>query len=160
MAVVKTGVRAPDFTLPDLTGRRNSLKSLLADGPVLVAFFKISCPTCQYAFPFLDRLYRQSKGPSTRIVGISQDVSSKTEQFNREFGVSFPALLDSQDEEYPVSNAYGITHVPSLFLIEPDGRIALSSVGFSKADLEELARAAGAAPLFHRDEKVEAFRAG
>ena len=160
MAAVKTGVLAPDFTLPDLAGREKSLKSLLAEGPVLVAFFKISCPTCQYTFPFLDRLYRQSKGPATRIVGISQDVQKKTEQFNREFGVSFPVLLDSPDEDYPVSNAYGITHVPSLFLIEPDGRIALTSVGFSKADLEEIARTTNAGPLFHRDEKIEAFRAG
>jgi len=160
MAVVKTGVLAPDFKLADTTGTQHSLKDLLAKGTVLLAFFKVSCPTCQYTLPFLDRLYSRSRGSPTRIVGISQDTASKTQRFAREFGVSFPILLDSETGDYPVSNAYGITHVPSLFLVEPDGSVSLTSVGFSKADLEELARRIGTSELFHRDEKIEAFRAG
>jgi hypothetical protein len=53
-----------------------------------------------------------------------------------------------------------LTYVPSLFLVEPNGKTALVSVGFVKADLEALARRFGAAALFHRDEKIEAYRAG
>ena len=94
------------------------------------------------------------------MVGISQDVRKKTEAFNREYAIRFPVLLDSEDENYPVSNAYSITHVPSLFLIDPDRRVALASVGFVKKDLEEIAQRFGAIELFHRDEKIEAFRAG
>ncbi len=153
-------IQAPEFTLPDVAGKRRTLEELLRQGPVVVAFFKISCPTCQYTFPFLGRLHKELGGVSPKVIGVSQDVRRKTEGFNREYGVSFPVLLDSEDEDYPVSNAYGITHVPSLFLIEPDRRIALNSVGFVKADLEELARRLGPVTLFHRDEKVEAFRAG
>ena len=160
MAIAKSGVRAPEFTLPDVAGRQRSLEELLRHGPLVVAFFKVSCPTCQYTFPFLERLHQRLNGAAARIVGISQDVRRKTEQFNREYGVNFPVLLDSEDENYPVSNAYGITHVPTLFLIEPDGRIALNSAGFVKGDLEELARRLGPIELFQRDEKVEAFRAG
>ncbi len=160
MASAKSGVQARDFTLPDMAGKQQSLKEWLAHGPVLVAFFKVSCPTCQYIFPFLERLHQQLSGSGLRLLGISQDVGQKTEQFNRQFGVSFPVLLDSEDDNYPVSNAYGITHVPSLFVIEPDGRIGLSSVGFVKTDLEEIAGRAGPVTLFHRDERVEAFRAG
>jgi len=160
MATAKTGVSAPAFTLPDLSGQQRSLQDWLQRGPVVLAFFKISCPTCQYTFPFLERLHQQLHGASPRIIGVSQDVRRKTEGFNRDYGVTFPVLLDSEDEDYAVSNAYGITHVPALFLIEPDGRIALTSVGFTKADLEEIARRLGPVTLFHRDEKVEAFRAG
>ena len=156
----KTGIQATDFTLPDVSGNRRTLDELLQQGSVVVAFFKISCPTCQYTFPFLERLHKELGGASAKIVGVSQDVRRKTEGFNREYGVTFPVLLDSEDEDYPVSNAFGITHVPSLFLIEPDRRIALTSVGFAKADLEGLARRLGPVTLFHRDEKVEAFRAG
>ena len=154
--MAKAGIQAPDFTLPDVTGTTRPLHEWLQQGPVLIAFFKISCPTCQYTFPFLQRL----AGSSVRVVGISQDVRKKTEGFNREYGIRFPVLLDSEDENYPVSNAYGITHVPSLFLIEPDRRITLTSVGFAKKDLEEIAQRFGVVELFHRDERIEAFRAG
>jgi peroxiredoxin len=158
MAIAKTGVLAPPFTLRDMAGRERSLDELLKRGTILLAFFKVSCPTCQYTFPFLERLHKKL-GPE-RVIGISQDVARKTDQFNRDYGVTFPVLLDSEDENYPVSNAFGITHVPSLFLIEPDGRIAMSSAGFAKADIEEIARRLGPVELFHRDEKVESFRAG
>jgi len=156
MAILKAGARAPDFTLSDLHGAPQSLHDLLTQGPVLLAFFKVSCPTCQYAFPFLER-FRNGR---VRIFGISQDNQRGTEQFNRQFGVTFPVLLDAEPEDYLVSNAYGLTHVPSLVWVEPDGKISLASVGFVKADLEEIARRTGPLELFHKDERVEAFRAG
>ena len=156
MAILKVGSRAPAFTLPDLTGAPRSLKELLARGPVLLAFFKVSCPTCQYTFPFLERL----KDGKVTLVGISQDDARHTAEYNREYGVSFPVLLDAAAEDYPVSNAYGLTHVPSLVWVEPDGKVLLTSVGFVKAELEEIAGRAGPLQLFHRDERVESFRAG
>ena len=156
MAILKPGAQAPDFTLPDLDGARRSLKDLLSQGPVLLAFFKVSCPTCQYTLPFLERL----KNGKTRLVGISQDNQGHTQQFNREYGVTFPVLLDAAADDYPVSNAYGLTHVPSLVWIEPEGRVLLASVGFVRDELKEIARRAGPLELFHKDERVEAFRAG
>ncbi|HJX85235.1 MAG TPA: hypothetical protein VJ723_12905, partial [Candidatus Angelobacter sp.] len=63
-------------------------------------------------------------------------------------------------------NAYGLTNVPSIFLISPDGEIQLSSVGWSKADAEEinrkLAAASNAAPaqIFRADESVPEFKPG
>ncbi len=57
MAALEPGTTAPDFTLPAMDGKQFSLREALARGPVLAAFFKISCPTCQYAFPFLQRIY-------------------------------------------------------------------------------------------------------
>jgi len=156
MALPKTGSTAPDFHLNDMNGGRRSLREMLRTGPVLVAFFKVSCPTCQYTFPFLERL----KNGKAALVGISQDNQKNTEQFNREYGITFPVLLDPASEDYPASNAYGLTHVPSLLWVEPGGKVALASAGFVRDDLEEIARRAGVVELFHKDERVEAFRAG
>jgi peroxiredoxin len=160
MAIAQPGIHAPGFTLPDMTGKPRPLRELSAQGPIVLAFFKVSCPVCQYTFPFLDRLHKKLGGASARIIGVSQDVRGKTEEFNREYGVSFPVLLDSEDENYPVSNAYGITHVPSLFLIEPDGSIGLASSGWVKSDIEAIARRLGVASLFRPGEKVETLRPG
>jgi peroxiredoxin Q/BCP len=38
-ATLKVGDRAPGFTLPDTEGKQVTLSRLLADGPVIVAFF-------------------------------------------------------------------------------------------------------------------------
>jgi len=157
--MLRAGMQAPAFTLPDMDGQPRPLQDFLKRGPVLLSFFKISCPTCQYTFPFLQRLSEKLDGSLLTVAGISQDARKGTAEYNRQLGVRFPVLLEGTDD-YAVSNAYGIDHVPSLFLIEPEGRISLASEGFVRSDLEEIARRMGAAPLFLRGEKIEAFRPG
>ena len=53
MAALTAGTSSPDFKLQTMNGQQFSLRDALAKGPVVAAFFKISCPVCQYAFPFL-----------------------------------------------------------------------------------------------------------
>ena len=165
MAALSSGVKAPEFTLPLLNGGNFSLKDALERGPVLLAFFKISCPVCQFTFPYLQRLYKAyGKGPVS-IVGVSQDDAKATQAFVREFGVTFPVALDDV-RSYPVSNPYGLTNVPTLFFIEPSSEIKISSVGWSRTDYEqigrELAEAAEIAQtaLIGRNESVPDFKAG
>jgi peroxiredoxin len=155
-AVLEAGARAPSFRLKDLRGATVSLEELLSKGPVLLAFYKVSCPVCQLTFPFLERLAASS---SIQITGISQDDLSATEGFNQRFGVTLPTLLDQAKENYPASNAFGITNVPTLFLVEPDGHIASAFSGFSKRDLEALGARAGVMP-FRAGESVPEWKAG
>jgi peroxiredoxin len=165
MAALTAGTKAPDITLSGVDGTRFSLQAALKKGPVIAAFFKISCPVCQYAFPFLERLYKAHGNEQVTIVGISQDDQRNTATFLKEYGVTFPTLLDDQ-KGYPVSNAYGLTNVPTLFLIGQDGEIELSSVGWVKKDIEELnRRLAGLKKIpppqfFKPGEEVRDFRAG
>jgi peroxiredoxin len=159
------GVQAPDISLKSLDGQPFSLKETLKKGPVVAAFFKVSCPVCQLAFPYVERLF-QAYGNAGKLtlVGVSQDDASDTKAFNREFGVTFPVLLD--EKGYPVSNAYKLTNVPTVFLISPDGEIETTIVSWSKAEMEELnkrmAVIAGVSPaqLFSAGEKVPDFRPG
>lgn len=154
--MLNSGAQAPPFELLDLDGKSQSLDEMLADGkPLLLSFFKVSCPVCQLVFPFLERM---ANGGGLRFVAISQDDAAATRNFHRRFGVTFPTLLDSARAGYPASNAFGITNVPSLFLIEPDGGISLAISGFSKRDLETLGKRAGAQP-FH-GEQVPEWKAG
>lgn len=139
MTALREGTKAPDFSLPALDGSTFSLQTALRQGPVLAAFFKVSCPVCQYTFPYLERLHKAYGSQKVSIVGISQDDKTNTTAFLKEYGVTFPVLLDNP-AGYAVSNAYGLTNVPSLFLIEPDGEIRISSVGWVRADVETLNR--------------------
>ena len=165
MAALTPGTSAPDFALETMDGKRFSLREALARGPVVAAFFKISCPVCQYAFPFLERIYQNYGNKNVTIVGISQNGRKDTAKFNKEYGVTFPVLLDDTDT-FPVSNAYGLTNVPSIFWIAQDGEIEISSVGWSRQDIEEISRKAakatsGAAkPIFLPAEQIADFRPG
>jgi peroxiredoxin len=167
MPALNTGIKAPDFTLPTTHGDKFSLADALRRGPVVLAFFKVTCPVCQYAFPLYDRVYRHLKNSNVTFVGVSQNEEDETEQFMRQYDVTFPVLLDDV-KKYPVSNAYGLTNVPTLFLISQDGTIEVSGVGWSKSDVEEVARrvsqngkvAKAGAPVFKPGEDVADFRAG
>lgn len=165
MAALAAGTRAPEIALPVLNGGNFSLQVALKRGPVVAAFFKVSCPVCQYAFPFLERLHKAYGNKNVTIVGISQDNARDTASFMKEFGVTFPVLLEDPST-YAVSNAYGLTNVPSVFLIAPDGEIEMSIVGWVKQEYEDLNRRlanAQKAPLgvlFNPAEQVQDFRAG
>jgi peroxiredoxin len=154
--MLATADKAPAFELEDTQGRVNSLKDLLQDGPVLAAFFKVSCPVCQYTFPFLERL---SKSTNIQVIGISQDKADAAEQFREEYGITFPTLIDPAKRGYAASNDFGITHVPSMFLIQPDGEISMSWSGWSRRDMEALGTIAGVQP-FGPKEAVPDWKAG
>jgi peroxiredoxin len=165
MTALATGKKAPDFSLRTLDGGDFALVDELARGPVVLAFFKVSCPTCQYAFPFLERLHKAYRGKGVTIFGVSQNNAQETSAFLKDFAITFPVLLDDIGK-YPVSNAYGLTNVPTVFWIAQDGEIEVSSVGWVKADFEQinhkLAESGNAAPavVFKPGEDVRDFRAG
>jgi peroxiredoxin len=164
MTNIVAGNLAPEFSLKSVDGREFSLTSLLQRGPVVAAFFKSSCPVCQFTFPFLERLYQRYRGDNVTILGISQDDTRTTKQFASEYGLTFPLLIDT--DGYPVSNGYGLTNVPTIFLIDADGKVKVSSIGFDKKDLERIAgelaerRKIALAPLFRPDEIIPANKPG
>ena len=149
------GQPAPPFVLPGLDGAKQSLASLLRNGPVVLAFLKVTCPVCQFTFPYLERIYR---GSGLNVIAISQDDASDTREFLAEAQCTFPALIDDEDT-YPVSTAYSLSHVPTIYEIEPTGVISASWTGWVKADMESLAQR-WSVPLLHPGEVVPVFKPG
>jgi len=164
MTHIVAGNTAPGFSLKPLDNKEYSLNTLRERGPVIASFFKSSCPVCQFTFPFLERLYKRYGGDGVTFLGISQDDARATQNFAKEYGVTFPLLLD--ESGYPVSNAYDLTNVPTIFLIDTDGTVKVSSMGFDKKDLETIAahlaerKKISLAPLFRPDEVVPSNKPG
>ncbi len=146
--MLQAGATAPEFRIGDF-----SLREHLNQGPLLLVLFKISCPTCQFTLPYLNRLFDRG----LPVFGVSQDDIDATREFTDYFGLTFPMLHDGAG--CPVSNAFSIDHVPSLFLVEPDGRISWALNGFHKAELEKLGARVGGSP-FREGERVPAMRPG
>ncbi len=152
---MQPGSAAPEFRLPLLGGGEASLGELTAPGPVLLAFFKVSCPVCQLTLPFLERIHA---GGGLRVYGVSQNDAKSTAAFHREYGVTFPTLLDPESS-FPASNGFQITHVPTLFQVEPGGAISWRLDGWSKRDIGELGARAGVNP-FREGDAVPEWKAG
>jgi len=165
MSALEIGSTAPEISLPILGGGTFKLSEARKQGPVALAFFKISCPVCQMAFPFFERLYQAYRGKNVRVIGISQDSAADTAGFAKQFEITFPLALDDT-KKYPASNAYGLTNVPTLFLVAPGGKIEISSVAWSRDDLQKVsdhfAAVTGAAKreLVHASDNVPAYKPG
>src|SRR5262245_17160709 len=165
MPALNPGTAAPEISLPSLNGTgKVSLSEARRRGPVIAAFFKISCPVCQFTFPYLERIHR-AYGDKVTILGVSQNNPDDSRSFAREYNLTFPIALDDTSK-YAVSNASGLNPVPSIYMISPDRQIEITSVGWDKKDIEELnrraAKASGTAPLpvFKPGEQVPDFKAG
>ena len=154
--LLEPGSRAPEFRLARLDGGTATLQEVIANGPAVIAFYKTTCPVCQFTFPFLERIHKAGTLP---VYAISQDNAEDTREFNREFGLTLPTLLDAEGSGYRASNAFGISSVPTTFLIEGDGAIARVIEGWSKREIESLGGLAGA-QVFRQGENVPEWKAG
>lgn len=155
MKTLETGHTAPEFTLDRAEGGSTTLADILARGPALFVFYKVTCPTCQLALPYLQRL----QGGPFQVFAICQNDEEQAREFNDAFEVELPTLIDHAANGYPASNGFAITHVPSLFLVEPDRTISWSWVGFHRAMYEELAQRAGRV-IFRAGERVPESKSG
>ena len=153
--MLKVGDFANEFEIREITGQARTLDELLAAEPVVLAFVKFSCPTCQLTLPFLERFYSQRQ----LVYCVSQDDVRSTQTFADRFRLTMPMLIDDPKAGYPVSNAFGITNVPSIFQVEKDHRISWASMGFVKKDLEALGHMHHVG-IFHVDDDVPAARGG
>jgi peroxiredoxin len=152
----EVGARAPEFRLPRADGSEIGLAEITAQGPALLAFFKISCPVCQLTFPFLERIHQTASLAQTgalAVYGISQNDAPDTRDFAAQYRTTFPMLLDGEKTGYAVSNTYGITTVPTIFVIGRDGVIQQVTMGWRKQEMAALG-------AIRADDRVPEWKAG
>jgi peroxiredoxin Q/BCP len=123
--MLEKGATAPEFDLPDQDGRRHTLKSLLADGPVVLYFYPADfTPGCtKEACSFRD-LHQELLRAKLRIVGVSpQDVDSHR-RFADRYHLNFLLLADpdkSVIKAYDLDGPLGFGVRRGTYLIGRDG---------------------------------------
>ena len=126
----------PGGEFSDAEGQAHDLRSAAANGPLLLGIYKSSCASSKQMFPFLERLSKRHGTDGLTVLGVSQDSANITRSFARRYGITFPLVLEGDD--YPVSRAFDIMATPTVFLIEPDGTVAYTTMGFMKPALDAL----------------------
>lgn len=136
--VITEGI-APDFTLHDLEGEPVSLKHYLGN-IVLLDFWATWCPPCKVSIPELVDLQKRYKDRDLVVLGVSVDDPRQTDNdslkvFKRKFRINYK-ILRSNDRmlgEYFGTQQFSI---PTMFIIDRDGKIADKLVGFQAGALE------------------------
>ncbi len=109
------GGKAADFELPDARGGRVSLAGLLADGPVVVSFYRGGwCPYCDLQFRALQARLPEIQALGASLVGISPQVPDESLSQSERQGLEFPVL---SDQDALVAAQFGVAwKVPDLLL--------------------------------------------
>lgn len=119
----------------------------------LLVFFETDCPTCQLALPYLNSL----RNDSIQVIGLSQDDERSTREFVRQLKISYPVELDSG---LKITRAYDPQTVPTFYLLDENGAVQQTLVGFDKKRLNELAAALDHAPIAPPDDGAPAWKPG
>lgn len=103
---IQAGDEAPDFYLPNATGKATSLKGQLADGPVVLSFFRGAwCPFCRAEMHALAKAAGAVEANGGRLIAISPQPKAQSERLAREESIEFPLLFD---KEAKVASDYGL----------------------------------------------------
>ena len=151
--VLRAGDSAPSFTLTDAQSGE-TFSDPWADGPVVLAFFKTTCPVCHMSAPKVQAL----ADAGVRVIGIGEDPPGDLAVYSEMTGLRAPVL--SEADPYPVSEAFGIDTVPTMFLVGGDGVVAHAVVSWDREAWNRLAVAAGAGPVSHEGDGLPPFRPG
>lgn len=127
-----TGRTAPEVELSTLTGGSFSLQQARDDGKVVVlAFWASWCGPCQRELPALKEL-EKTLDDRVQIVLVNVDKDARDAQrFLRRINLKDDDLVVAMDNEAIALGSYGVLSMPTSFVIDRNGTVKLSKVGYS-----------------------------
>jgi thiol-disulfide isomerase/thioredoxin len=122
---------APAFTLTSRAGKPVSLADLKGQ-VVMINFWASWCGPCRQEFPALDEMYKKYKPMGFEMVGINvESEKADAEKFLGATPVSFPILFDPDNK---VSGTYGVSAMPTTFLVDRQGRLRWQHRAYKAGD--------------------------
>jgi peroxiredoxin len=152
---LKAGNLAPDFCLPDTRGARVPLHDLLAEGPLVVTFYRGGwCPYCNLELRALQRVLPEIRKLKAQLIAVSPELPGKSLSTAERNLLAFPVLSDIgsvtakafgiafnlAEELRPTYKRFGyvlpdkngyeswILPIPATYVIDCDGVIAMAFV--------------------------------
>jgi peroxiredoxin len=133
---------APQFSLPSLSGDEVSLARYRGE-KVVVTFWASWCGPCQMEMPVLRSFYDHYHNANAKfeILAVSLDDNrADPAKFARDEKLPFPILLDLTQQ---TAEAYGADDIPTLYVIDEQGKVIFGRVGYDPMMEVQLARTLG-----------------
>ena len=133
-----TGRKAPNFKLVNLDGKYVELNSISGSGPILLSFWATWCKPCLEEMVEYNKIYEQLKDSGFVLLAVSTDTEksvAKVKPYIKSKGYNFPVLLDTNSE---VARKYYAQQMPYTVLIDKNGNIVYSHLGYMKGDEQKV----------------------
>ena len=134
---------APSFDLPSTTGGSVGLDDLVSGGPALLIFASEECPTCALALRRLGPIVAPLHDAGVRLAVVFEDPLDVAARVARD--TRFKGTVLAEPAPYDTSRAYGLDTLPATFLLDRDGSVAGTAVGWDADALSALVGQACAA---------------
>lgn len=130
--MLQAGIKAPDFELPDQTGKLVKLSDFKGKWVVLYFYPKDLTPGCTTEACNFQESLPDFQNLDAVVLGVSKDSVERHQKFANKYHLQFPLLSDAESnvcETYGVwgeKNMYGRKYMGitrSTFLIDPQGTI-------------------------------------
>lgn len=127
--LLKAGTDAPDIMLNTIDGKPFALKDLRGRYVVL-DFWASWCPDCRKDSPFIMQLYKKFGAKGVAFVGVSFDKNLESWKNGvAKLGIEYTQVSDlKQMRESPVAEAYHVKWIPTVYVIDPQGKVVLATV--------------------------------
>lgn len=126
---VQEGNIALDFELQTLDGKTMKLSDMVGK-KVILNFWATWCPPCKAEMPHMQEFYEDQKGNGVEILAVNLTTAERNKDnigpFIKEYGLTFPVLLDSQGE---IGQTYQSFSIPTSYIIDSSGVIQKKIVG-------------------------------
>jgi thiol-disulfide isomerase/thioredoxin len=120
------GHKYDDFTLENLAGEKVSLGSFQGK-LIFLNFWATWCGPCRSEMKSMEELYQKLRDEGFVIVAINiQEGREDVKKFARDFGLTFPILLDTTGK---VASTYGAANLPTTYLFDKKGFLLAGAVG-------------------------------
>jgi len=113
---LKAGDRAPAFILKDPEGKPVSSADLLAQGPLVISFYRgVWCPYCNLELQALQEALPQFRELNAGLVAISPQTAANSRKAQRQNKLDFPILSDTHND---VAAGFGLRFALPDYLVD------------------------------------------
>ncbi|HWZ98831.1 MAG TPA: TlpA disulfide reductase family protein [Candidatus Dormibacteraeota bacterium] len=145
-AATMRGKSAPDFSLDSLEGHKVSMAEFRGKKKVVISYWASWCGPCRVELPELKQFYEKyhKEDSDFEVLAISiDDDRESAEAYATKAKLPFPVLLDLGHD---TAEAYSVEAIPTMFIVEKDGKVKSASTGVDQSMEIKLALELGLKP--------------
>lgn len=135
----KSGKKVASVNLEDMDGNEVNTADLGFDGPVVISFWALWCSPCKRELNTIQDLYidwQDETGVNLVAVSIDDEkTKNNVPMYVNGRGWEYTVLMDPNGD---FQRAMGVNNPPHTFLLDKDGNIVYSHVGFAPGDEDKL----------------------